>query len=183
MEILHCQSVVKNPLFATNNVNSRAAYRAPLPKRKTSMRLYSIINDNEAKNTAGMFVDEGGSEVVPRLDEAHDTRHVSTADEICLGGSSVSGDHNDAMYPSTASFGLRQLGREVQKLFVPRGWPESVTEDYLRYQLWTFPSHVFGWMSHCTLLDMFGTVVMTMCHGLVFFFFLNNVQLWLVRVC
>lgn len=35
--------------------------------------------------------------------------------------------------------------REVQKLFIPQ---RAVTEDYLLYQLWTFPSHVFGWMSH-----------------------------------
>ncbi|KAI8110268.1 hypothetical protein M9435_001947 [Picochlorum sp. BPE23] len=149
MEILHCQSVVKrNPLFATNNATNPAVFRAPLSNGKTSMRLYSIINDNEAKNTAGMFVDEGGSEVVPRLDEAHDTRHVSMADEICLGGSSESNEGGDGMYPSTPSFGVRQVVREIQTLFVPRGWPESVTEDYLRYQLWTFPSHVFGWMSH-----------------------------------
>lgn len=27
-------------------------------------------------------------------------------------------------------------------LFLPRGYPESVSEDYLDYQLWAFPSHV-----------------------------------------
>jgi hypothetical protein len=156
MEILHCQSVVKrNPLFATNNATNSAVVRAPLSNGKTSMRLYSIINDNEAKNTAGMFVDEGGSEVVPRLDEAHDTRHVSMADEICLGGSSETNEGGDGMYPSTPSFGVRQVVREIQTLFVPRGWPESVTEDYLRYQLWTFPSHVFGWMSHCAFFYIY----------------------------
>ena len=40
--------------------------------------------------------------------------------------------------------------RAVQMLFLPKGWPGSVTADYLRYQIWTFPSHVTGWMSHCT---------------------------------
>ncbi|KAK9835635.1 hypothetical protein WJX74_004798 [Apatococcus lobatus] len=32
-------------------------------------------------------------------------------------------------------------------LFLPRGFPESVSEDYLDYQLWAFPSHVLGWLS------------------------------------
>jgi hypothetical protein len=36
----------------------------------------------------------------------------------------------------------------LETLFLPQGWPHSVTPDYLPYQLWTFPSHVTGWMSH-----------------------------------
>lgn len=40
---------------------------------------------------------------------------------------------------------VRDALRELEQLFVPQ---KAVTRDYLRYQLWTFPSHVFGWMSH-----------------------------------
>ena len=36
----------------------------------------------------------------------------------------------------------------VRSFFLPQGWPHSVTRDYLEYQIWTFPSHVTGWMSH-----------------------------------
>lgn len=150
MEIFHHQSVVKNHLFVTDNANNPAVFRAHLAKGKKYMRVFSILNDNEGKNTAGVFVDEGGSEVVPRLEEAHDTRPVSMAQEICIGGVSNSDDQIHGLYTNTSSFGVKQFVREVQNLFVPRGWPLSVTDDYLRYQFWTFPSHVFGWMSHCT---------------------------------
>ena len=30
---------------------------------------------------------------------------------------------------------------------LPKGYPDSVTSDYLPYQLWAVPSHVFGWLS------------------------------------
>ncbi|RMZ53529.1 hypothetical protein APUTEX25_003351 [Auxenochlorella protothecoides] len=33
-------------------------------------------------------------------------------------------------------------------LFLPKDWPDSVTPDYLEYQLWTLPTHVTGVMSH-----------------------------------
>ena len=44
-----------------------------------------------------------------------------------------------------ASFVHTQTLKAVQRLFIPQ---RAVTDDYLDYQLWTFPSHVFGWMSH-----------------------------------
>jgi len=37
----------------------------------------------------------------------------------------------------------------IRAFFLPPGFPDSVSPDYLRYQLYTFPSHVLGWMSHC----------------------------------
>eukprot|EP00891_Asterochloris_glomerata_P007747 jgi/Astpho2/7747/e_gw1.00116.24.1_t len=30
--------------------------------------------------------------------------------------------------------------------FLPKGFPDSVTPDYLAYQLWAVPSHIAGWM-------------------------------------
>ena len=32
--------------------------------------------------------------------------------------------------------------------FLPRGYPATVTPDYLRFQLWAVPAHVTGWMSN-----------------------------------
>ena len=31
-------------------------------------------------------------------------------------------------------------------LILPVGYPDSVTPDYLAYQLWAVPSHITGWM-------------------------------------
>ena len=36
----------------------------------------------------------------------------------------------------------------LRGLFLPSGWPHSVTPDYLNYQLATVPAHITGWMSH-----------------------------------
>lgn len=36
----------------------------------------------------------------------------------------------------------------IKSFFLPQGWPSSVTEDYLNYQIYSFPCHIFGWMSH-----------------------------------
>lgn len=31
-------------------------------------------------------------------------------------------------------------------LILPVGYPDSVTPDYLSYQLWAVPAHITGWM-------------------------------------
>lgn len=36
----------------------------------------------------------------------------------------------------------------LRAFFLPRGWPHSVTPDYLTFQLATVPAHVTGWCSH-----------------------------------
>lgn len=40
--------------------------------------------------------------------------------------------------------GLRDL---LSTLYLPAGYPASVTPDYLAYQLWTIPAHITGWIS------------------------------------
>lgn len=35
----------------------------------------------------------------------------------------------------------------LQALYLPAGYPASVTPDYLPYQLWTVPAHITGWIS------------------------------------
>lgn len=39
----------------------------------------------------------------------------------------------------------------ARSLFLPQGFPHSVTDDYLAYQLWSFPTHITGWMSSCEI--------------------------------
>ena len=33
-------------------------------------------------------------------------------------------------------------------LFLPTGYPDTLTPDYLEYQLWALPVHVTGWVSN-----------------------------------
>ncbi|KAK9805694.1 hypothetical protein WJX72_012310 [[Myrmecia] bisecta] len=35
----------------------------------------------------------------------------------------------------------------IKGFILPRGFPNSVSEDYLTYQLWAVPSHIAGWIS------------------------------------
>jgi hypothetical protein len=37
--------------------------------------------------------------------------------------------------------------QRIQELFLPPGYPHSVSPDYLAFQLWSVPTHVTGWMS------------------------------------
>lgn len=36
--------------------------------------------------------------------------------------------------------------RAIRNMFLPAGYPSTVTNDYLSFMLWTFPCHIFGWM-------------------------------------
>ncbi len=42
----------------------------------------------------------------------------------------------------------QQVTARLKALFLPDGYPNSVTNDYLDYQLWTVPAHITGWLSH-----------------------------------
>jgi len=35
----------------------------------------------------------------------------------------------------------------IRSFLLPQGWPHSVAPDYLKYQLYTYPCHITGWMS------------------------------------
>jgi hypothetical protein len=37
---------------------------------------------------------------------------------------------------------LRHLSTRLRALFLPEGFPASVTPDYLPYQLWSIPTHI-----------------------------------------
>jgi len=68
------------------------------------------------------------------VDDRYIVREVAPG-EACSGRSGRSSEH------AVASGALHVL----KKLFIPQ---RGVTDDYLVYQLWTFPSHVFGGYSY-----------------------------------
>eukprot|EP00878_Enallax_costatus_P007114 GHUV01007456.1.p1 GENE.GHUV01007456.1~~GHUV01007456.1.p1 ORF type:complete len:570 (+),score=144.92 GHUV01007456.1:464-2173(+) len=43
--------------------------------------------------------------------------------------------------------GGQQLLDAIKRLYLPAGYPDTVTDDYLAYQLCTVPSHITGWLS------------------------------------
>ncbi|KAK9716005.1 hypothetical protein RND81_06G205400 [Saponaria officinalis] len=43
---------------------------------------------------------------------------------------------------------LHWLPDEIKDFILPAGFPGSVTDDYLEYMLWQFPTNVTGWICH-----------------------------------
>ncbi|WIA12039.1 hypothetical protein OEZ85_012118 [Tetradesmus obliquus] len=41
----------------------------------------------------------------------------------------------------------QQLLDALKTLYLPAGYPNTVTDDYLAYQLYTVPAHITGWLS------------------------------------
>ncbi|KAG2489606.1 hypothetical protein HYH03_011886 [Edaphochlamys debaryana] len=50
--------------------------------------------------------------------------------------------------PSSAVLALAALPDTLKDLFLPPGFPSTVTPDYLPYQLWSMPTHITGHLSH-----------------------------------
>jgi hypothetical protein len=50
--------------------------------------------------------------------------------------------------PPSLAGTTEQAAERLKSLFLPDGYPGSVTDDYLEYQLWTVPAHISGWLSH-----------------------------------
>ena len=74
------------------------------------------------------------------------SKNVDEIHEVQIGNAGSRSSAKQSVLGQVLSYGPL---RTVEMLFLPRGWPDSVTSDYLNYQLWTFPSHVTGWMSTC----------------------------------
>ncbi|XP_074270538.1 protein root UVB sensitive 5 isoform X2 [Silene latifolia] len=55
---------------------------------------------------------------------------------------------------------LQWLPDDIKDFILPAGFPGSVSDDYLEYMLWQFPTNVTGWMCHAlvtsSLLKAFG---------------------------
>lgn len=43
---------------------------------------------------------------------------------------------------------LNWLPDSIKDFILPAGFPESVSDDYLEYMLWQFPTNVTGWICH-----------------------------------
>lgn len=50
--------------------------------------------------------------------------------------------------PPSPFSALAYLPDSLRELFLPPGFPSSVTPDYLPYQVWSLPTHVTGHLSH-----------------------------------
>ncbi|EFJ42799.1 hypothetical protein VOLCADRAFT_119273 [Volvox carteri f. nagariensis] len=50
--------------------------------------------------------------------------------------------------PGASPSPLSSIPDSIRDLFLPPGFPDSVTPDYLPYQLWSLPTHVTGHLSH-----------------------------------
>lgn len=74
------------------------------------------------------------------------SKNVDEIHEVQIGNAGSRRSPKQSVLGQVLSYGPL---RTVEMLFLPRGWPDSVTSDYLNYQIWTFPSHVTGWMSTC----------------------------------
>lgn len=49
--------------------------------------------------------------------------------------------------PPPLSCQVSAVRESLSRLFLPAGYPVSVTDDYLPYQLATVPAHITGWLS------------------------------------
>ncbi|KAL0040071.1 hypothetical protein WJX79_005107 [Trebouxia sp. C0005] len=55
-------------------------------------------------------------------------------------------DKDLPVHEQSAASTSKNLSDLLKGLILPVGFPDSVTPDYLAYQLWAVPSHVTGWM-------------------------------------
>jgi hypothetical protein len=98
-------------------------------------------NNNNRDNTNGI------RNIHPRAGDSSLEEHF-IVQEVELGdgpGGSALSTSSWSSFDIAEGTRNNQLLRAVKRLFIPQ---RAVTDDYLDYQLWTFPSHVFGWMSH-----------------------------------
>ncbi|GBG88778.1 hypothetical protein CBR_g48395 [Chara braunii] len=49
---------------------------------------------------------------------------------------------------STLLSAAMRLPSSVRNFLLPSSFPDSVTDDYLTFMVWTFPTHVTGWAAH-----------------------------------
>lgn len=61
-----------------------------------------------------------------------------------FGDASSHGQHVTAHENNSSS--SKSVTELLKGLILPVGYPDSVTPDYLAYQLWAVPSHITGWM-------------------------------------
>lgn len=126
-------------------------------------RIVSRATESEsAAASIDLFVEKnistGLHHIVRFSGESISTEKYSVGDQVGIAGEGETTDGHENKIKQLQYLDLNEenafesLLSFLRTLFLPQGWPDSVTPDYLTYQLWTFPSHVTGWMSTCTLL-------------------------------
>ncbi|KAH9607523.1 hypothetical protein KSS87_017453 [Heliosperma pusillum] len=54
----------------------------------------------------------------------------------------------DKLHTPDYATNLHWLPDDIKDFILPAGFPGSVSDDYLEYMLWQFPTNVTGWMCH-----------------------------------
>jgi hypothetical protein len=75
--------------------------------------------------------------------------HTTTSSTVTDSGSDADEQQQLlSQQQDAAASPMAGLTARLHELYLPAGFPASVTPDYLPYQLSTIPAHVTGWLSH-----------------------------------
>jgi hypothetical protein len=100
----------------------------------TSTNCSANSSQDEPASTSGPFSYSNSQQQLPTQQQ-----HSSTA----ASGAAPASQHT----PSSIADAVAQLRESLATLFLPSGYPSTVTDDYLAYQLATVPAHITGWLS------------------------------------
>ena len=78
--------------------------------------------------------------LLPAAPHASRLREVDLSDDHHHGSSL--GDSTTTLSSGRGGWLPRDVVSRVRSLFLPEGFPSSVTPDYLPYQLWSMPTHI-----------------------------------------
>lgn len=121
---------------------NRLTHSKDLGQRRCSIgrRCHLVLRATDVRDQPSVLEEDVPTRKTRQITEIQGKKRLcyDTASEKLLG---------DAIADGTISFetNLIDFGKG---LLLPRGYPHSVTDDYVPYQLWAFPCHIFGWISH-----------------------------------
>eukprot|EP00798_Chlamydomonas_sp_ICE-L_P020131 gene20131-26862_t len=115
-------------------VPPRSGYKIP-SQRCLPLR---CLSSNPNSNATTGSVTEAGREQVPPPSRTLRIREIRTGGSIRIGHPKGSGGRDTQ----------HDIKQRLGELFLPDGYPSSVSIDYLDYQLWSVPCHITGWLSH-----------------------------------
>ncbi|KAL9247023.1 hypothetical protein vseg_020494 [Gypsophila vaccaria] len=122
--IKHDFSLHRNPTF----------YCCCLPQNKDS----SLAGEEDS--SALILVERYSNGTVKRYILAEELSKQTVVDQQSTGAYNV-----DTLDSAT---NLQWLPDEIKEFILPAGFPGSVSDDYLEYMLWQFPTNVTGWICH-----------------------------------
>eukprot|EP00798_Chlamydomonas_sp_ICE-L_P010131 gene10132-8032_t len=95
------------------------------------------LSSTANSNATTVSVTEAEREQAP-IREIREIREIRTGRSIRIAPPNGSGGRDT----------LHGIKQRLGELFLPDGYPSSVSKDYLDYQLWSVPCHITGWLSH-----------------------------------